>query len=753
MLSIARRLAPLDVPLIGINQGRLGFLTDIPLAEHGSDARRRCSTAATSRSGARCSPPTVERADGAREHALALNDVVVNRGALRQHDRVRGRDRRPLRLRDARRRHHRRHADRLDRVRAVGRRPDPRAAGAGVRAGAGRAARAHASADRHRRHVRRSRSRSTAGRDAARALRRPGAFRARRRRSRRAARARRTRARFLHPEGHDYFAMLREKLHWSETPERIRGQSAYAEGSCCACCRSAISSSSRRSTSSSTPGFTVLTGETGAGKSILLDALGLLLGDRFELRQLRPGAERAELAAEFDVADAPGVGAWLAEQELAADGDDVLLRRVLDAQGKSRAWINGRPATLAQLEGARRAAGRSHGQHAHQSLAARRRAARRCVDAFGGFTTLTREVGEAWRAWRAAVERARCRGERRAGVGGRARVPRGAPRELAALGVTETEWARAVAAQSRLAHAAALIEAATQRRRRARRRRRRADARLAQLAQRLRAARGARSGAGRDRRAARARGDPARRSGARAARLSPAARPRSRGARARRGAARRDPRHRAQASRAPGRAAGAARRNRSAPRRARRSRGRRGARAARGRGRAQLSRARRAAVVEAALRRQRARASRDRGDAGARDGRRTPRDRADARVRRRRATGSSASSSASRRTRSSRSGPLARVASGGELSRIALAIQVVAERGRPGADARVRRGRRRHRRRRRGDRRARCCRRSARAARCCASRICRRSRRMRTSTFASPRSASGSGVVDHARQG
>ena len=65
-------------------------------------------------------------------------------------------------------------------------------------------------------------------------------------------------------------------------------------------------------------GFTVLTGETGAGKSILLDALGLLLGDRFELRQLRPGAERAELAAAFDVDDVRGVGAWLAEHGSAA---------------------------------------------------------------------------------------------------------------------------------------------------------------------------------------------------------------------------------------------------------------------------------------------------------------------------------------------------------------------------------------------------------------------------------------------------
>jgi DNA repair protein RecN (Recombination protein N) len=97
-------------------------------------------------------------------------------------------------------------------------------------------------------------------------------------------------------------------------------------------------------------GFTVLTGETGAGKSILLDALALLLGDRFELRQLRPGADRAELAAAFDVDDHPAVGEWLAAHDLAAADGSLLVRRTLDAQGRSRGWVNGRPATLAQLK-------------------------------------------------------------------------------------------------------------------------------------------------------------------------------------------------------------------------------------------------------------------------------------------------------------------------------------------------------------------------------------------------------------------
>src|SRR5436190_22383359 len=150
-------------------------------------------------------------------------------------------------------------------------------------------------------------------------------------------------------------------------------------------------------------GFSVLTGETGAGKSILLDALALLLGDRFESRQLRPGAERAEFAAEFDLGDAPAAAAWLSEQELALD-DDVLLRRVIDAQGRSRAWINGRPATLAQLaELGERLVG-VHGQHAHQALTSSE-AQRALLDGFGGFATLTREVGEAWRGWRAAVDK------------------------------------------------------------------------------------------------------------------------------------------------------------------------------------------------------------------------------------------------------------------------------------------------------------------------------------------------------------
>ncbi len=208
-------------------------------------------------------------------------------------------------------------------------------------------------------------------------------------------------------------------------------------------------------------GFTVLTGETGAGKSILLDALGLLLGDRFDVGQLRAGAERAELAATFDVGDVPTAAVWLTDQALAADGTDVLLRRVLDAQGRSRAWINGRPATLAQLKTLGEMLVALHGQHAHQTLG-QSETQRALLDAFGGFTTLTAEVNARWRAWRSAVERRDAAQSAAVATASEREFLEERRRELAALAVTEAEWRDLATAQSRLAHAAELIGLATE---------------------------------------------------------------------------------------------------------------------------------------------------------------------------------------------------------------------------------------------------------------------------------------------------
>jgi DNA repair protein RecN (Recombination protein N) len=206
-------------------------------------------------------------------------------------------------------------------------------------------------------------------------------------------------------------------------------------------------------------GFTVLTGETGAGKSILLDALSLLLGDRFETRQLRPGAERAEIIAEFDLEDAPAARAYLVEQDL-AENESLLLRRTLDAQGRSRAWVNGRPATLAQLAGAGENLVDLHGQHSHETFG-RAETQRQLLDAFGGFSALARETAASWRSWRDAAER-RQRGERDTAALVAEREELAAKHaELSALGASAAEWDELTAAQSRLAHAASLLEAAS----------------------------------------------------------------------------------------------------------------------------------------------------------------------------------------------------------------------------------------------------------------------------------------------------
>ncbi|MBT8099294.1 MAG: AAA family ATPase, partial [Gammaproteobacteria bacterium] len=96
-------------------------------------------------------------------------------------------------------------------------------------------------------------------------------------------------------------------------------------------------------------GMTVLTGETGAGKSILVDALGLVLGERGSSQLVRSGAKRAEFSAEFDISRLNHVGAWLEQQALDQDGD-CLLRRVVNADGRSRAFINGNAVTVQQLK-------------------------------------------------------------------------------------------------------------------------------------------------------------------------------------------------------------------------------------------------------------------------------------------------------------------------------------------------------------------------------------------------------------------
>jgi DNA repair protein RecN (Recombination protein N) len=147
-----------------------------------------------------------------------------------------------------------------------------------------------------------------------------------------------------------------------------------------------------------TPGLTALTGETGAGKSILIDALGLALGDKADPGMIRAGCERAEIVASFDLAACPQAKAWLAEQGL-DDGSECVVRRVLVDGGRSRAFVNARPVATTQLQQLSELLVDIHGQHAHQSLL-RPATQRDLLDAYGGHTGLAQEVAELSRTYR-----------------------------------------------------------------------------------------------------------------------------------------------------------------------------------------------------------------------------------------------------------------------------------------------------------------------------------------------------------------
>ncbi|WP_164962899.1 DNA repair protein RecN [Rubrivivax sp. JA1026] len=201
-------------------------------------------------------------------------------------------------------------------------------------------------------------------------------------------------------------------------------------------------------------GFSVLTGETGAGKSILIDALQLALGARGDATLVREGAARAEVAAEFDAP--PSLAAWLDEAGFAAE-PTLLLRRTIDAQGKSRAWINGSPATVTQLREAADHLVDIHGQHAWQSLT-RPAAVRALLDAQAGADT--RPLAARWAAWRqalAALDAARAQRDTLERERERLAWQIG---ELDKLAPGEHEWEELNAEHQRLAHGQALLDGA-----------------------------------------------------------------------------------------------------------------------------------------------------------------------------------------------------------------------------------------------------------------------------------------------------
>jgi DNA repair protein RecN (Recombination protein N) len=206
------------------------------------------------------------------------------------------------------------------------------------------------------------------------------------------------------------------------------------------------------------PGFTVLTGETGAGKSILIDALLLALGERGDADVVREGAARAEISAEFRAGAA--VVAWLQAQDVdGADESSVLVRRTIDSGGRSKSWINGSPVTLAQLRELGELLLDVHGQHAHQSLL-KGAAQLALLDEHGGVGGERRELARAWAEWK-REQRAREDAEAMAAsaLAEQDRL-RWIVDDLEALAPQPGEWEAVQAEHKRLSHAAGLLEGA-----------------------------------------------------------------------------------------------------------------------------------------------------------------------------------------------------------------------------------------------------------------------------------------------------
>lgn len=201
-------------------------------------------------------------------------------------------------------------------------------------------------------------------------------------------------------------------------------------------------------------GFSVLTGETGAGKSILIDALQLALGNRAETGVVREGASRAEISAEFD---APAsLQAWLQDAGFEADGH-LLLRRNIDALGKSRAWINGSAATLTQLREAAEHLVDIHGQHAWAQLSSPAEL-RRLLDAYGRIDAS--EVSSAHASWREAVKTLVDAQARQATLESERERLAWQLSELSKLAPQEAQWEQLNGEHSLQSHAQDLLQAA-----------------------------------------------------------------------------------------------------------------------------------------------------------------------------------------------------------------------------------------------------------------------------------------------------
>jgi len=203
-------------------------------------------------------------------------------------------------------------------------------------------------------------------------------------------------------------------------------------------------------------GFGALTGETGAGKSIMLDALSLALGERADASVVRAGCDKADITAEFDLPSGEELAAWLSEQELDTDDGALILRRVVDASGRGRAWISGTPVTQAQLRALGQWLADIHGQHAHHALL-RAETQRALLDTHAGAGGLAAKVAAHWHEWQRLLALRRA-AERDTAASVRERELLGWQlKELDELAFDAGEWREIETEHGRLAHAADLV--------------------------------------------------------------------------------------------------------------------------------------------------------------------------------------------------------------------------------------------------------------------------------------------------------
>ncbi len=211
------------------------------------------------------------------------------------------------------------------------------------------------------------------------------------------------------------------------------------------------------------PGMTVITGETGSGKSIMLEALGQTLGDRADGQRVRQGAQRADISASFDTSKIRIANKWLKEHDLQQDEtpNECLLRRVISSDGKSKAYINGQPVTLQQLRTLGEMLIDIHSQHEHQSLLLKD-THRRLLDDFANQAELARQVRQAFREWQSRLEHYLHLRDNAAEVSARFQLLNYQVQELDQLGLKTGELDALEAEQRTLANAEDILRGSQQ---------------------------------------------------------------------------------------------------------------------------------------------------------------------------------------------------------------------------------------------------------------------------------------------------